>query len=150
MTETDLETIEQALAVSLPSSYRSIVLNYPQELLKLAELFKEDDDDEPETPADLELLNDPKKIISENQHVRRPGIRYTESGDPWPADYFVVGIDGCGEYYAIDLRLGDESPVFYWDHESREWSKDAPNIREFVPQLVKQYYENARDDGFID
>ena len=149
MTEADVLKIEEELAVSLPDAYRSILLNYPDELLKLAEILKTDEICDPETPADLELLNDPDSLIENNRFVRTPGHRYSKSGAPWPASYFLIGIDGCGDYYAIDLQMGDESPVFFWGHEMMEWDEHAPNIREFIPQLVEQYYDFAREEGLI-
>lgn len=150
MTEHDLQRIERVLEVSLPGYYYSIQLEYPSELLKLADLIKDDDNSDPETPCDLELLNDLEIIIDMNKFVREPGHRYSKSGDPWPANYFLVGIDGCGNYYAIDLLKGDESPVFFWDHDTIEWDEAAPNIRDFIPLLIEQYYDYAREEGFID
>ena len=48
MTESDLKQIEQALNISLPNAYSSMVTNYPQELLALGQLFRDEgDDDEP-------------------------------------------------------------------------------------------------------
>ncbi len=95
MTESDLNLIEKELKLKLPSTYRNFMLDFP-------------------IPActgndDTELWDNAKRLISENQELRKGmfgGVK------PWPNHFFCLGGAGSGCVYALDLRKPD-APVWW-------------------------------------
>ncbi|MCU4677193.1 SMI1/KNR4 family protein [Catenovulum sp. 2E275] len=85
VTQEEIESIEEKTGIKLPNSYKQVMLNYPRELLGTeAEGFG--------------LLNDARVIIEENNDVRANGY----FGEAWPERYFIIGQNGCGDYYVIN------------------------------------------------
>ncbi|MCB0310248.1 MAG: SMI1/KNR4 family protein [Bdellovibrionales bacterium] len=120
MTEGDLDRIEAALNLALPSSYRSAMLEYPFSASSFAQ--------------DCEMPNDADRIIFKNRELLQQGF----FGQPWHPSFFCFGGDGCGNEYYLDLSL-DPSPVFIADHESSEFSKISSNLEEWIAATKSQH-----------
>jgi SMI1 / KNR4 family (SUKH-1) len=120
MTKDDVTSIERELRISVPSDYRALVTDYPPELFQHA--------------ADFDLMDAPARVVEMNRQVRT-GPFY---GVTWPAQYFAIGENGCGDYYCLDLSRSS-SPVIFFDHEKRSFVERAPSLQEWWPMVVREY-----------
>jgi SMI1 / KNR4 family (SUKH-1) len=123
MTLDGVSKIETALGIKLPSAYKTLVTNYPPELFQHA--------------ADFDLMDDPDRVIAMNREVRTSAFY----GVRWPADYFAIGENGCGDYYCLDLS-GQTGGVLFFDHEIRKFEERAPSVERWWPMIVKDYEES--------
>jgi hypothetical protein len=98
MNEDDLRRIEARLGHPLPRAFRHVMLNFPQELIAAATMT---DPDGGEFRDEMMISPDAEAILA--------GILDREPG--WPETFVVVGANGCGEVYSVDI--GDEAcPVY--------------------------------------
>ena len=59
-----------------------------------------------------------------------------EVADPaWPRWLIPFYGIGNGDYFALDARAGDSSPVLYWYHERKRAEKYSESFAEWVKQL---------------
>jgi len=123
MTLDDIDSVEKALSLQLPAEYKQFITNYPRRLANT------------EAP-DYACLDDAAVLISENQAVRG-GHFY---GQEWPKDLFLIGTNGCGDSYAIDMTVSPVAVQFF-DHERLEFVPFAPSLDSFVANLVAEYTE---------
>ncbi|OEG73026.1 hypothetical protein BEL05_06405 [Shewanella colwelliana] len=120
MTLDDIELIQKRTNIQLPPCYVDIVTNYPVELL--------------ETDAqDFGLLDDADEIIEENNTVRKEGY----FGEKWPEHYFIIGQNGCGDYYVTNLN-STEFSVGFADHESMSCNLYAEGLSEFIEKYTSE------------
>lgn len=120
MNSEEIEIIEEKTGLVLPVSYKQVVLNYPDELLGTE-------------AEDFGLLNDPEVIINENIDVRKNGY----FGEKWPARYFIIGQNGCGDYYVINYQK-EEFSVGFSDHETMACNPYASNLTEFIGKYLSE------------
>jgi hypothetical protein len=120
MTHDDVSRIERELSITALSDYRALVTDYPPELFQPA--------------ADLDLMDDPECVVAMNREVRT-GPFY---GVTWPAQYFAIGENGCGDYHCLDLSRS-ASPVIFFDHETRSFVERARSLQEWWPMVVREY-----------
>ncbi|MFG0457125.1 SMI1/KNR4 family protein [Shewanella mangrovisoli] len=120
MNDSDIERIEKATGIKLPEGYTSVIKSYPKELLGTE-------------AEDFGLLNNPESIIEENISVRENSF----FGEPWPDRYFIIGINGCGDYFVINHLKSDFS-VGFADHEKMECNPYAENLESFIQSYVHE------------
>jgi len=123
VTHDDVKRIEKETGISLPQHYVDLVVNYPDELA------------ETEAP-DYGLLDDPDEVIRANRDVREQGY----FGEQWPLQYFIIGQNGCGDYYVI-LHEGTAFSVGFADHEIMACNRFANTREEFIEKLLKEIAE---------
>ena len=134
MTEAELAGVESRLGVLLPSHYRRFLLAYPQALIDA----KLDLGHTQESPADRKFTSHPDRLIELNEEVRESGTPWVgEAGDPWPDRYLVIGDDGCGNYYCLDLRAGDEG-VWFYDHDAGGFERQFSDLGAFGRWLLEE------------
>jgi len=141
MNEDGLERIEDALGHPLPRAFRHVMTTFPQELI----------DEAVKTGPDGERLTD-VMMISPNVEAILAGIAHYQSEPGWPRHYVVVGENGCGEVYSVDVSQ-EKCPVFasgphndaganspseegYFEHVSAD-------LRGWVASLVQQANDRA-------
>lgn len=109
-----IDDIGTELGVTLPDEYRRILLDYPASLRGT-------------TAEGYEFLRLPDYIVSENKAVRRG----TVFGMKWPGNHLIIGSDGGGNAYTINL---EELPtkVYVFDHDDRSFRIIAQSIAEWV------------------
>ena len=96
--QNDLRRIETQLGHPLPQEFRKVMLKCPRELIDAATMA---DPDGNEFVAEM--------MISPNAGFILAGIIGRKPG--WPETYVIVGENGCGEVYSIDIA--DEAcPVY--------------------------------------
>ncbi|MCQ3827847.1 SMI1/KNR4 family protein [Microbulbifer elongatus] len=120
MNQQEVEFIEEKTGINLPECYKQVVLNYPGELLGTE-------------AEDYELLNDPEVIIEENNEVRNNGY----FGESWPAHYFIIGQNGCGDYYVVNLE-NREFSVGFACHEEMACHPYAASLSEFISKYLQE------------
>lgn len=100
--EEDCSAIEGDLDVTLPQSYKDAIQNYP---------FKNIDDLD---NTEDSLIKNKDRLVALNLKLRKDGF----GGSKWPDYFFVIGEDGSGNYFFMNLKSKDDERVFYADHES--------------------------------
>lgn len=96
----NFKRIQTELNISLPSFYRIAINNYP--FTAVDELdFVEDN-----------LIKDVTWIIEHNAALRTSSF----FGKEWPQNYFVIGHDGFGNYFFLNLKDNDQA-IYFADHD---------------------------------
>jgi len=151
MNQKELNQLEEPVGLKLPDRYRTILLNYPQDLIDLAHVYpmKKGPPQRygPET-ADL---------YREEFYLRHANVEQNQYRlEIFPSSYFIIGESGCGDYYAIDCT-DERSAVFmsgphhvtpehqeaYYDPERRE-ALPEPDFHEKVADSLDEYVEGVR------
>ncbi len=55
----------------------------------------------------------------------------------WPDDYFVIGEDGCGNYYIVNADEDDQSVLFY-DHDVDIIYRRAESLNDFAARILDE------------
>jgi hypothetical protein len=130
MTDAELDRIESALRLKLPTFYRQFMRAYPSWLL----------DRQPKwaNVSEWELPDDPDRVIYFNQCVRRaePGEYFDDR--PWPHHYFVIGSEMGQNWYFLDLEEGGER-VYWYHHEMGEVSEISKTLDKFPDTLLEDW-----------
>ena len=132
MNSAQISQIEDALGLSLPSSYKDAVLNYPFpeiDAIRYHHFFE---------CAEL--------VITENLAHRKNGW----FNILWPNDYFVIGDDGCGNTF---FMLAGEQTIYFADHDGGAHPIDqlpeclySDNLREYTNELLEFHNEEQQLD----
>lgn len=115
MDENDIHMIHSELLVQLPKDYVDRMLNYP-----LAGTDNEG----------WELCDDAEIIVKHNKELRRLGF----FDIPWPDHFFVIGSDGCGNFYFLNLKESD-CRVYFANHENRFDPENLEELEESYPSI---------------
>jgi hypothetical protein len=142
VTETDIASLEKNLNLALPEYYRQFLMNFPTQLVETRHEFS---DGGSEPISNREFYNRVDQILYFNKDVRAPGTPWNEYGGPWPKQYLVIGDDGCGNYWTLNLGAKREA-VYFYDHETGRFERQFKSVREFADSLVQKTIErnNAR------
>ena len=113
----DPESIADALGIDLPEGYCEFVTRLDDHR-DLAEALGHS------VSTDVDL------VINLNERIATsaPIAGLTQ----WPDDYFVIGEDGCGNYYAVNAV--DDTILFY-DHESDVILRVASSLDDFANRV---------------
>ena len=114
----DIHLIQHQTGITLPDFYVELVTAYPLELSH-------------SEAVDFGLMSDASAVIRENLCVRAEGY----FGEPWPNQYFIIGHNGCGDYFVIKHATRDFS-VGFADHELMECRPYASSRVEFIQLLL--------------
>ena len=116
MEKKDIAKIEKQLKIELPDFYKNFMMAYPKELYE-----------DWCSISQMEFIDSPQDIIKINEDVRKSPHLDIDG------EYFVIGVNGCGDYFVIDLN-DDESPVYFWNHEVEDFDEESeyPTISEFA------------------
>jgi hypothetical protein len=125
MSEADLARIEAMLGKKLPQAFRRVMLNFPQEIIEAATIT--DGDGNP-------YVDD--MMISPNAEAIMAAIAAYPREPDWPESYLVVGCNGCGEEYSVDIS--DEKCPVYESGPHNEAQASGPS--------ENGYFEQCSDD----
>lgn len=136
ISETELDSIQQRTGLMLPQRYRAVVLNYPQALLDMADVY-------PGPKKTVERIGpENAELYAYAQLLEIANLGDVDyKNDLFPKHFFIVGDDGCGDYYAIDTT-SEDAPVFMSGPHSGEYAGDltyepvATTIEEYVSQIA--------------
>lgn len=142
MTESDLNRIEEALGHRLPSVFRNAMLKFPQQLIDAATT----------TDVDGNEFIDCMPISSSVEAILAGIAHYQSSELGWPKQHLVVGENGCGEVYSVDISQ-ESCPVFVSGphNDSGATSPDecgyfgqvAAGLEQWLSGLVQQAHDRA-------
>ena len=141
MTNNHLDNIRREFGVSLPPSYVAFMENYPTEL----ETTKLNLGWCQEAISDRYFLKSHDRIVELNRVVRTPGVSWLEDGSGWPARFFVIGDDDCGNYFAIDTET-ETGAVYFYDHEVASFALRADSLKAFADQMIGETLEFNREN----
>jgi hypothetical protein len=113
--EQDIAGIEAAVGVALPDHYRRFLTEHAGTLR----------DAKKRLPMRAVLYFAPEDIVRINKglHDNPRMIEVNEDTEPWPLNYFVVGTDGGGDYWMVDL--GDPREAV-WRYDSEAGGRIVP------------------------
>ena len=124
MNEEELQRIEDAIGLALPNAFREIMTRFPQALIDDATLSDGEGN---------EFIGD--MMISPNVEAILAGITHYRSEPGWPKNYIVVGENGCGEIYSIDVSQ-EQCPV-YVSSPHNEAGANSPHEEGYFNELSK-------------
>lgn len=139
MNETDLARIEQEVGVRLPAAYRDFLKTPPASLAKFIASMVEE-----ESEFGVPVFLSVEPLIGHNVAARNPDdpryddLAFEFDADPnvrWPAEHFIIGTDGHGNYYSI--KHEEENPrVYFWEHycEFEVHSKSLAHFAKAIPR----------------
>lgn len=100
MNESDLDRVETALGQPLPAAFRSVMLNFPQALIDAATMTD---------PDGNEFVDN--MMITPNADYIIAGINARRRDADWPDHLVVVGDNGCGDDFSVDISR-ESCPVY--------------------------------------
>jgi hypothetical protein len=119
----DIKRIERTLKLRVPRAY-SILLSSEID----------------ECVDEISLLRSPKQIIATNLQCR--DFEVDEAA--WPRKYFVIGKDGCGNFYVLDSSKSDGAVLMY-DHEQDAFIRYASSLKKFIASFVLSAEKESRE-----
>jgi hypothetical protein len=131
----DIQKIEKILKIKLPQDYKNILLNYPPEIAEAGE---------------LQFSNDAEWLIGQNEFVREDPANFFGK-KAWPGEYFVIGEDGNGNCYYLDLSQKPPSTVFLLSHDEpdRPGRSMASSLETWLPILKNELAEARKNSELL-
>lgn len=129
MHEESIVQIEQQLGRQLPAAYREVLRHYPPPLREPGEFG----------PFYYELYGDAQRLVDANSGK-------SELWKDRPAEYLVIGDNGCGNVYAIDTA-DPSAPVYgvschhgeFVDNTAAgEPCRIADSINDYTDRLIRE------------
>lgn len=121
MTEDDLQRIEAALGKPLPRAFRHVMKNFPQELIDAAMMT----DDMGNEFIDSMMISPDAELIA---------ARIIDPWLGWPENLLVVGENGCGEEYSVDIS--DERCPVYESGPHNDAMAEGPDEEGYFEQIA--------------
>ncbi len=87
------------------------------------------------------IYQDVKTLVAENRFMRN---RRPTNGFDWPDKYFIIGGDLGGNYYCLNVDAST-SAIYYWFHETGEFSLYARSLASFILKVFHDYAEFTLD-----
>lgn len=113
----------------LLENYESVIHNYNHLPLEIKDELEE-----------LYLIRDPKALVQQNELVRKEEVAWTESINSWPKNYFVIGHDGCGNYYYLETN---DYSIGCYDHDEPSFQQEAPSLSLYANEISRFLIEDV-------
>ena len=97
-----LDRVKSELGIILPVEYERLVLDIPSDI--------------PDA-EDLHISISADWLIGQNQELRTNPSFFFFREEPWPEHFYVIGEDGNGNAFYLDLRERSNPVVYFLDHE---------------------------------
>jgi hypothetical protein len=127
VTERDVKRVEKQLGLEVPAHYRHFLIEYGAQVAKAKrkDIF-------------VPFFTTAKEIIDANKDLRAdPSFRDTNHDtEPWPLKYLIVGTNGGGDDWCVDLT-DDREVIWLFDSEAYGTFRHAeqPTWVEYLEQL---------------
>lgn len=140
--------LESLCGMPLPNDFRTVMTNYPSSLV---EAVRADDGTDAEgLVSETELLANPAEILEINQEVRRQSVLDPEGREfCWPTNFLVIGENGDGDYYCVDLS-GQHEGVLQFQHQAVEFETVADSLDEYIEMLIEAFVTRDEADNNYD
>lgn len=151
MNEQQIDQLEIDSGLKFPERYRTILLNYPQDLIDMADVY-------PMKKGPPQRVGPETGELYQNEfQLRHANVEQKEyRSEIFPSSFFIIGESGCGDYYAVDCNEAD-SAVFmsgchnvtpeyqdaYYDLEQRK-TLPEPDFHEEVAASLDDWIEQIR------
>ena len=134
MNESDVKRIEDSFNLTLPSDYRHLLIHFPVRFSK--------------GTTQQPLWDNADALISRNRELRTErkslGVQYL----PVPDHYFLIGEDGAGWQFLIDLH---ELPTIVYIMEFERVDQISPATTDGEPQSINDWLHSnlleLKNDG---
>jgi SMI1 / KNR4 family (SUKH-1) len=125
MTERDVIRVEKKLGIQLPTHYRRFLLEHGRVIARAKKGSRH-----------VPFFITAKDFIDANLELRtNPCLRDTNGdGQPWPLKYLIVGTNGAGDDWCVDLT--DESEII--------WFFDSEAAGTFRPAVPSTWAEHLK------
>lgn len=124
MNDADISLIESSLRVSLPEDYKEFLVRHAEEVRRI----------KTKLPLRAVLWTDSDEIVSENKLARRLSSMMKIGTKPWPKNYLVVGTNGAGDYWFIDVDVS-EPGLWFWSHEEENIARHNLTLADYLAEL---------------
>lgn len=132
-----LEQIRELTGFDLRSDYTQVINQYPQELLTVVRA--DDGTDSEGLVSTVELMCDLADVLDINQEVRFGSVPDPQGEEfHWPDQVLVIGENGEGDYYGIDLAE-EYQGVLFFDHQTVEFEEITESLSEYVEMLREAF-----------
>lgn len=128
-----LVRVKEELQIELPEEYEQLVREIPSDIPDAARLH---------------ISVDPDWLIQHNMDLRADPGFFFDRRTVWPTHFYVLGEDGNGNAFYLDLRERSAPAVYFLDHEQpdTDHTKAANSIPEWLTDVrarLKEYRANA-------
>ncbi len=132
-----LESVKAELGIELPEQYERLVQNIPPDIPDAAE---------------YRISTDAHWLIQHNVDLRADPAFFFDRKEVWPDHFYVLGEDGNGNAFYLDLREGSSPAVYFLDHEQPDIDhiKAASSITEWLTQVRTQLKECRANDAALE
>ena len=123
--------------MEIPSEVLEVLENYESVVLNYKKLS-------PEMRDELEgyyLMRDEALIRKENEGLVGVEANWTDEIKQWPEKYYVIGHDGCGNYYYLDK---EDNTVGFYDHDEMSFETEAENLQQYANMISKFILEESQ------
>ncbi len=134
-----LHTLSEQLGIpAFPQPWVSLQLDFPAALRTLQR-------GDGSTVDEFELTDDLELLLQLNQEVRLEPIPDGEGlALTWPENLLVIGENGAGDYYCIDINEPDPHVLFF-DHHTLDLFDIDETLEGFVEVLIEQFGADDQD-----
>lgn len=133
MTNGSVRRLEREFKLLLPADYKKLLTSFPIPLMRLLSCEA--------NPNARHVYQELTTIVSANQLMRK---RQPTDDFVWPEKYFIIGGDPGGNYYCLNLAAST-SAIYYWFHETGEFSLYARSLASFIFKVFHDYARNTLD-----
>lgn len=132
-----LNRIRDLTGFDLRDDYTELLHRYPAELLHATRA--DDGSDAEGLVSTVELMSDLTDVLDVNEEVRQGSVPDPQGEEfYWPNQVLVIGENGEGDYYGIDLA--NEYPgVLFFDHQTVEFEELTDSLSEYVEMLRESF-----------
>ncbi|MEO2031672.1 MAG: SMI1/KNR4 family protein [Planctomycetaceae bacterium] len=129
--------IEELIGFAFPEEYLQLLSKYPAALMK-RERAGENSECEGFINT-VELMSDLADVSDINHEVRLSSILDPDGNEfLWPDQVLVIGENGEGDYYGIDLTQ-EYQGVLLFDHQEVEFEEITDTLDEYVELLQQSF-----------
>ncbi len=133
-----LNQLRDLTGFDIRDDYTALLEEYPARLLNIPRA--DDGSAEEGQVSSVELLCDPVDVLDINQEVRSSSVLDPEGHEfHWPDQVLVIGENGDGDYYGIDLG-GEHPGVLFFDHQTVEFEEITDSLSEYVQLLQESFH----------
>ena len=130
MTDAEIEKIDAALGCTLPVDYRTVLALHADTLTRASRTLR----------YFVVPWTDADRIIKENLASRSHALEMSIGEDeddalPWPNHFVVVGTNGGGDFWFIDVT-GEKPGLWFWSMSRTRSRSSTPVSRTTSPRCA--------------
>ena len=138
-----LQSLSEMCGDLIPKDFVRLIQDYPPALQHAVRA--EDGTLAEGYVSNVELLSDPRDILSINQEARLSSILAPDGEEFfWPEQLLIIGETGAGDYFCLDTS-GEHEGVLQFLHHSVEFEQIAESLAEYVDMLIETFQTVTTD-----